>query len=51
MKEQQRNGRHRNYMSVIIPRGDKARRRFPGGTEMHTAHMALDKGEEEEDKK
>lgn len=48
--EQQRNGRHRNYKSVIIPRVDKAKRRFSGGTEMHTAHMALDKVEEVEDK-
>lgn len=50
MTEQQRNGRHRNYTSVIIPRVDKAGGRFLGGTEMHIAHMALDKEEEEEDK-
>lgn len=48
MTEQQRNGRHRNYMSVIIPRVDKAKKRFSGGTEMHTAHMALEKKEEED---
>lgn len=47
MTKQQKNGRQRNYKPVIIPRVDKDKRRFSGATEMHTAHMALDKEEED----